>query len=147
VAEQWVSTEAGRHLAGRRKRDTTPEVLLRKALHAHGARFRLQKQLAKGCTPDIVLPSRRIAVFVDGCFWHGCPVHGRKLPWRGPNSVLWEDKMRRNKVRDQRASKLAESLGWQVFRIWECSVREDPSSQAAQILSGDLPASGHWNTR
>lgn len=135
MAEQWVSTAAGRHLAGRRKRDTTPEVLLRKALHAQGARFRLQKQLAKGCTPDIVLPSRRIAVFVDGCFWHGCPKHGRRTPWSGPNAELWEDKMRRNKLRDQGSSMIAEDLGWRVLRIWECSVKEDPSSQATRILS------------
>jgi hypothetical protein len=80
VAERWVSTERGAHLAGRRKVNTAPEVLLRKAVHAAGGRFRLHRQIAKGCTPDFVLPSRHIAVFVDGCFWHGCPEHGRKTP-------------------------------------------------------------------
>lgn len=68
MAEQWVSTRAGTHLAGRRKEGTTPEVLLRKAVHAAGGRFRLHPPFAKGCTPDFVLPSRRVAVFVDGCF-------------------------------------------------------------------------------
>ena len=80
MTERWVSTDGGRHLAGRKKNDTAPEIVLRKALHAQGVRFRLHRQLAKGCTPDIVLPGRRIAVFVDGCFWHGCPKHGRKTP-------------------------------------------------------------------
>ena len=82
--------------------------LLRKALHAAGGRFRLHRQIAKGCTPDIVLPGRRLAVFVDGCFWHGCPTHGRKTPWTGPNAELWEEKMRRNAERDQRSTSLAE---------------------------------------
>src|SRR3954469_12787159 len=112
VAEKWVSTAAGRHLAGRRKESTAPEVALRKALHAAGARFRLHRELAKGCTPDIVLPGRGIAVFVDGCFWHGCPKHGRKTPWTGPNARLWFDKMQRNGERDLRSTALAEGLGW-----------------------------------
>ena len=58
--------------------------MLRQAVHAAGGRFRLHRRIAKGCTPDFVLPSRRVAVFVDGCFWHGCPEHGRKTPWTGP---------------------------------------------------------------
>jgi DNA mismatch endonuclease (patch repair protein) len=72
---KWVATTEGRHLSGRRAKDTEPELLLRRALHAAGARFRLHRRLAKGCTPDLVLLGRRIAVFVDGDFWHGCPVH------------------------------------------------------------------------
>ena len=63
MAERWVSTDSGRHLVGRKKQDTIPEVQLRRALHAAGIRFRLHRQLAKGCTPDLVMPSRRIAVF------------------------------------------------------------------------------------
>jgi DNA mismatch endonuclease (patch repair protein) len=135
VAESWQSTPTGRHLSGRRKRDTAPEVALRKALHAAGARFRLQRRLAKGCTPDIVLPSRRLAVFVDGCFWHGCPEHGRTKPWTGPNAELWADKMRRNAERDARSSALAADLGWTPVRVWECQVTADPDSVAAEILA------------
>ena len=93
VVKRWVSTERGAHLTGRRKVNTAPEVLLRKAVHAAGGRFRLHRQIAKGCTPDFVLPSRHIAVFVDGCFWHGCPEHGCKASWTGPNAGLWADKM------------------------------------------------------
>ena len=81
----------GQHEGGRAPRwtakaNTAPEVLLRQAVHAAGGRFRLHRRIAKGCTPDFVLPSRRVAVFVDGCFWHGCPEHGRKTPWTGPNA-------------------------------------------------------------
>jgi hypothetical protein len=69
--ERWVSTAQGRHLSWRRKTSTSPEVKLRRAVHAAGGRFRLHLKIAKGCAPDFVLPSRRVAVFVDGCFWHG----------------------------------------------------------------------------
>jgi DNA mismatch endonuclease (patch repair protein) len=125
VAQGWVSTSGGRHLLGRRKKDTAPELALRRALHAAGARFRLQRRLAPGCTPDIVLPGRRLAVFVDGCFWHGCPAHGRKKPWTGPNASLREDKMARNRERDVRSTNVVTDLGWRVVRVWECEVRAD----------------------
>ena len=130
-----MSTKAGAHLARRRKVNTAPEVLLRRAVHAAGGRFRLHRQIAKGCTPDFVLPRRGVAVFVDGCFWHGCPRHGRKTPWTGPNAELWAEKMRRNTERDRRALTLAEEHGWRVIRVWECDVRNDPSGVAQQVLS------------
>ena len=135
VAERWQSTEAGRHLAGRRKVGTAPELALRKVLHAEGARFRLQRRLARGCTPDLVLPGRRIAVFVDGCFWHGCPIHGRKVPWNGPNAELWQQKMQRNRERDERATQLAIDAGWKVTRVWECEIKTDALSVARRILA------------
>lgn len=135
--EGWTTTERGRHLAGRRKQDTEPELLLRRALHRLGVRFRLHRQLAKGCTPDIVLPSRRLAIFVDGDYWHGCPVHGRRAPFTGPNAALWEDKMRRNRERDRRSTVLAQELGWAVARVWECSVRAEPQRVASAVLAGE----------
>jgi DNA mismatch endonuclease (patch repair protein) len=123
--EKWKATEAGRHLAGRVKSSTTPEVALRKALHAAGYRFRLHPNVAKGCTPDLVLPRYRLAVFVDGCFWHGCPDHGRRTPWIGPNAELWQMKMERNRERDVRSTTLAQEAGWTVVRIWEHDVSSD----------------------
>lgn len=134
MAEKWVATQAGAHLAGRRKESTTPEVILRQAVHAAGGRFRLHRRLAKGCTPDFVLPRRRVAVFVDGCFWHGCPEHGRKTPWTGPNAGQWAEKMRRNAERDRRSTQLAQAHGWRVIRVWECQVRRDPTAVATSIL-------------
>ena len=135
MAEQWVSTAEGAHLARRRKVNTAPEVLLRRAVHAAGGRFRLHRHIAKGCTPDFVLPSRHVAVFVDGCFWHGCPTHGRKTPWTGPNAELWTEKMRRNAERDERSTELAKANGWNVIRIWECEVRTDPATAATRVLA------------
>lgn len=136
MAEKWVSTTEGKHLAKRRKTNTTPEVELRRAVHAAGGRFRLHPQIAKGCTPDFVLPGRRLAVFVDGCFWHGCPEHGRKTPWTGPNADLWATKMKRNAERDSRSTQLAEQHGWHVIRVWECQVHRDPVAIASEILAG-----------
>lgn len=134
MGEKWVSTAEGRHLSKRRKTNTSPEVELRKAVHAAGGRFRLHPQIAKGCTPDFVLPGRRVAVFVDGCFWHGCPEHGRKKPWTGPNAELWAEKMQRNQERDERSTRIAEEQGWRVVRVWECQVRNDPDGVAAGVL-------------
>lgn len=131
----WQSTRAGRHLAGRRKRDTEPELLLRRAVHAQGGRYRLHVRLAKGCTPDILMPSRRLAIFVDGDYWHSCPEHGRKTPFSGPNAALWEEKMRRNKERDARSTEIAEQQGWLVVRLWECQVTTDADGKARRLLA------------
>lgn len=134
-----MSTDAGSHLRGRGKRHTEPELLLRRALHALGGRFRLHRQLAKGCTPDLVLPGRRVAVFVDGDFWHGCPRHGRTA-FRGPNAELWQEKMRRNRERDLRSTRLAQEAGWTVVRVWECEVRAGPEVVALRVLAHGAPA-------
>jgi DNA mismatch endonuclease (patch repair protein) len=134
VSEGWVSTSAAAGLRGRRNIDTEPEMLLRRALHAAGARFRLRRSLAVGCNPDLVLPGRRIAVWVDGDFWHGCPVHGRKT-FDGPNAQLWAAKMRRNRERDALASELARQSGWTVVRLWECEIHASPADAACRVLA------------
>lgn len=131
----WVPTAEGRHLSGRRARDTEPELILRRALHAAGARFRLHRRFAKGCTPDLVFPGRRVAVFVDGDFWHGCPTHFPDRRPSGPNADLWLAKFEAVRDRDARASRLAGEAGWYVVRVWECDVRERTDSVVARILS------------
>lgn len=77
-----------------------------------GARFRFQRRLAP-CTADLVLTGRHLAVFVDGCWWHSCPQHGRQTPFTGPNAALWERKLARTRQRDRDAVDTAEALGWQ----------------------------------
>ncbi|MFD5711142.1 hypothetical protein ACFWHW_12225 [Streptomyces pharetrae] len=99
--QQCVATAEGEHLRGRRVRDTKPEVALRKAVHRLGLRFRLHKRVAPRCTADFVLPRYHLAVFVDGCFWHGCPDHS-PAKFRGPNAALWQEKIEANKKRDRR---------------------------------------------
>jgi DNA mismatch endonuclease, patch repair protein len=135
VVEAWVSTDEGQHLVGRKKTNTKPELALRRAVHAAGGRFRLHPRLARGCTPDFTMPSRRIAVFVDGCFWHGCPEHGRRTPWTGPNAQLWQNKLAGNAERDARSTAIAEGLGWSVVRVWECEVRIDAAALAADLVA------------
>ena len=133
MTEQWTSTAAGRHLAGRVKTSTKPEVTLRKALHAAGYRFRLHPRIARGCTPDLVLPRHRVAVFVDGCFFHACPEHGRRTPWTGPNAELWEAKMERNRANDVRSTRLAREAGWTVVRVWEHEITQDIDTAAERV--------------
>ena len=128
----WVSTEKGTHLRGRRSRDTSPEIALRRAVHRLGLRFRLQRKVAPRCTADFVLPRYRVAVFVDGCFWHGCPVHGPKS-FRGPNAERWNEKLASNRSRDLRNNDAAQAAGWTVVRVWECEVRRDVATAAFRV--------------
>ena len=102
-----------------RRRDTKPEVVLRSALHRLGYRYRkdlLIKLSATRVRPDIVFTARKVAVFVDGCFWHVCPQHGRQPT---TNEWYWTPKLLRNMERDQLANDALESAGWKVVRVWE----------------------------
>lgn len=106
-------------MRGNRRVDTAPEVAIRQALHAVGLRFRKDYQLVTPLAKtraDIVFARQRVAVFVDGCFWHGCPEHCR-LPQR--NREYWEAKISRNQERDRGLNAALEDAGWTVIRIWE----------------------------
>ncbi|MFI7466877.1 very short patch repair endonuclease [Nonomuraea sp. NPDC049646] len=127
----WEATEKGAHLRGRRTRNTKPEVALRSAVHALGFRFRLHQQLVARCTPDFVLPRWRLAVFVDGCFWHGCPDHAPAF--RGPNAERWRIKIDTNRARDRRNDASLEEAGWRVHRVWECEIRRDVRLAAEEV--------------
>ncbi|WP_307293687.1 very short patch repair endonuclease [Microbacterium natoriense] len=119
-----------RNMQANRRRDTKPERAIRSLLHAEGFRYRcdLRIDLAAGrVRPDIVFTRRRIAVFVDGCFWHCCPVHG--APPR-VNTSYWAPKLQRNVERDARNTRMLETEGWTVIRIWE---HEDPQVAAFRI--------------
>jgi DNA mismatch endonuclease (patch repair protein) len=94
---------------------TGPEVRLRRALHAAGLRFRVQDRSLPG-TPDIVFTKARLAIFVDGCFWHACPKHG-VLP--KSNREWWEEKLDKNRERDAEKDALLADLGWQSLHFWE----------------------------
>lgn len=101
-------------------RNTKPELLIRSGLHARGLRFRLHRRDLPGC-PDIVLPSRKVVIFVHGCFWHGhdCPLF--KMP--ATRSDFWRQKIAANRLRDRAAILALGSLGWRVGVVWECSLR------------------------
>lgn len=101
-----------------RRRDTKPELAVRRALHSAGFRYRVDHRpsLELRTRADIVFTRQRIAVFIDGCFWHGCPVHAT-LPKR--NSDYWVPKLQRNVERDLETTSRLETLGWVVLRFWE----------------------------
>jgi DNA mismatch endonuclease, patch repair protein len=114
-----------------RRRDTQPELALRRLLHASGLRYRVDRRLDLGAVkprPDVSLGRARVAVFVDGCFWHGCPEHS-KPP--STNGGYWTPKLDANMRRDRAQNLALENAGWLVIRVWE---HEDPVDAAARIL-------------
>lgn len=129
----WSSTRYSAGLSGRSSRNTKPELLLRRRLSALGLRFRLHRSILPGITPDLAFPTSRVCVYVDGCFWHGCPQHGGRQ-FQGPNRLLWVAKLRRNRVRDRRAVAALKSLGWMPLRIWECQVSREVEDCCQAIL-------------
>lgn len=113
-----------------RSRDTEPEALLRSALWSHGLRYRVAARTPVG-RPDIVVPSKKLAVFVDGCFWHGCPEHYVR-PRSRPD--FWAAKLLENVSRDIRQTLELERQGWRVVRAWECEVHESLLSVVKRVL-------------
>lgn len=102
-----------------RRRDTRPELRVRSLLHANGLRFRVDHRVIAGSVavrPDVVFTRARVALFVDGCFWHACPIHGNE-PLR--NQSYWTPKLRRNVERDRYVKEALECDGWFVVRAWE----------------------------
>ena len=100
------------------RRDTAPELALRRALHAAGYRYRVVHPVPgnRRRSIDIAFTRARVAVFVDGCFWHGCPEHGTQPR---ANSAWWTSKLAANRARDEDTDRLLREAGWQVVRIWE----------------------------
>jgi DNA mismatch endonuclease (patch repair protein) len=120
-------------MQGNRRRDTSPELRLRSRLHALGLRYRVDHPVRPDeglpVRPDICFTRFRVAIFVDGCFWHGCPEHGR-LP--AGNRGYWEAKLTRNRARDARDTRRLEAAGWRVLRVWE---HVDAGDAAAAVLA------------
>ncbi len=128
-----ASTPAARALMQRnRRRDSLAEVQLRRALHGQGLRFRVDFPIRCGSgrpiRPDIVFTKARLAVFVDGCFWHGCPDHGRRPK---ANSGYWSAKIALNQDRDRRQTTMLAAAGWTVLRVWE----HEPANEAAEAVA------------
>jgi DNA mismatch endonuclease, patch repair protein len=109
-------------------KDTAPELLVRKALTRLGARYRLHRKDLPG-KPDIVLPGRKLAVFVHGCFWHGhdC-ARGARVPKQ--NRDYWLAKVGRNRARDAKSRAALTDLGWRVETIWECELTDAAALEA-----------------
>jgi DNA mismatch endonuclease (patch repair protein) len=129
------SSATSRVGAANRKKNTAPEMLLRKGLSARGLRFRLHAKDLPGC-PDLVIPRYRIAVFCDGDFWHGRKWSKRKSKLAaGWNAAYWVAKIARNREHDREVTRTLRHLGWAVIRIWESDVRRDPRGAAATVVA------------
>ena len=114
-----------------RQRDTDVEMALRKVLWRSGMRYRVHRRLGR-TRPDLCFVSRRVAVYIDGCFWHGCPDH-----YTAPltNSDFWERKLQVNRDRDRRNTVALSAEGWTVLRFWACEVKSDVEGVAAKITA------------
>lgn len=121
--------QRSRNMAAIRGKDTTPELRVRRALHALGLRYRLHRRDLPG-KPDLALPKYGAVVFVHGCFWHmhHCP-YGRPKP--ATNASFWEEKRKSNVERDKRNRRELREAGWRVFVIWECETRTSEAFESA----------------
>lgn len=118
VAVRLVDAGVAKRMSRQRRTDTSPEVSLRRALFKRGLRYRLQVNVPgrPRRTIDIAFPGRRLAVFVDGCFWHVCPEHAT---WPHNNEQWWRQKLLANVKRDRDTDIALEDAGWRVLRFWE----------------------------
>jgi len=112
-------------------RDTAPEMAVRRLLHAAGLRYRVDVAPLPNLRrrADVVFGPAHVALFVDGCFWHGCPVHGSRRTTA--NSEYWSAKVERNQARDRDTDERLRAAGWLPLRVWE---HQDPNAVAAAVL-------------
>lgn len=109
-----------RMMAGIQSKNTKPETIIRKGLHARGFRYSLHAKNLPG-KPDIVMPKWRVVIFVHGCFWHrhGCSLS--KIP--STNTAFWDSKLSRNQLRDELVKQQLAEAGWRIATVWECATR------------------------
>lgn len=115
------------------RRDTLVEIAIRRRLHALGYRYRVDHRLERSlrCRGDIVFTRRRVVVFVDGCFWHGCPIHATEPK---NNAGWWREKLAANVARDGRNRRALLDLGWTVVQIWEHEDTDDAVDRIVGVL-------------
>jgi DNA mismatch endonuclease (patch repair protein) len=119
-------------MAGIRSRDTRPELLLRRGLHARGFRFRLDRRDLPGI-PDLVFPRRRAVLFAHGCFWHGHGCHLFKWPSSRPE--FWHAKITRNAQRDREVQQSLAAEHWRVGLVWECAIKGRTRMPVDEVLN------------
>ena len=128
----WAADVATRNkMLGNRSRDTMPEILVRSLVHKRGLRYRVDERPLPDLRrrADLVFRRAKIAVFIDGCYWHGCPEHYREP---STNSDYWRDKIEGNRRRDQDTNELLAQAGWEVLRFWE---HEDENEVANTVCA------------
>lgn len=126
-----LNENISRVMSSNKAKNTKPELKLRKALFANGIRgYRLNWKNAPG-KPDIAFPGRKIAIFVNGCYWHRCPFCNLPLP--KTNTKFWKIKFQNNIVRDKRNRSELRVMEWQVITIWECEIEDDAMDKIITI--------------
>jgi DNA mismatch endonuclease (patch repair protein) len=135
--ESWASSEGARHtMQANRGRDTGPELAVRRLLHARGLRYRVNARPEKDLrrTADIVFRAARVAIFIDGCFWHGCLEHGTHPK---SHATFWEAKITGNRARDAETTQLLKNRGWTVLRFWEHEAPEVVAKSIERVVRED----------
>lgn len=136
MADTYGPEVRSRTMASVKGRDTGPELMLRRALYAHGVRgWRCHRKDLPG-KPDLAFGRAKLAVFVDGGFWHGHP----SKYWQGRTSPYWDEKIKRNQKRDKRVDGELAALGWRVLRLWDFQVEREPQTAVAAV-AGALASS------
>lgn len=139
-----VMSEAKRSavMSSIRGSDTGPELLLRKALWRRGLRYRVKSRLPG--KPDLIFPTARVAVFIDGCFWHRCPQHATNPK---NNATFWEKKLARNVERDLEVNEMLRDQGWTVIRFWEHEIESDLAACERTVVEALRNESARHNGR
>lgn len=129
------SPDALRRMRRQGQRDTKPEMALRRELHRIGLRYRVNRPVLPGVRrrADVVFTPARVAVFVDGCFWHGCPSHGTRPK---ANADWWAAKLAGNVARDRDTDARLDAAGWRVVRVWEHEDMRAAAGNVRSILEG-----------
>lgn len=135
-----TSPQRSRLMGRVRRKNTAAELTLRRALFKEGLRYRIKPIVRLPGSPDIIFGPARLLIFVDGCFWHGCPLHGT---WPKSNSGFWREKILRNQERDKSVDMALASLGWTVIRVWEHELRGDFSPLVRRIARFVRAAKNH----
>lgn len=140
MKESWASSEATRVvMRANRGRDTRPELALRSAAHALGLRYRVNFRPLAGLrrTADLVFTRAKVAVFLDGCFWHGCPEHLRPAKI---NESFWSTKIAGNRQRDEDTDRQLAEAGWSVVRVWEHEDSQTAARRIAKVVHSRSPS-------
>ena len=138
-SSSWATSEATRRsMQGNRGRDTGPEIAVRRIVHSRGLRYRVDARplAALNRRADLVFSRAKVAVFIDGCFWHGCPVHGT---WPKANADFWRAKIQANVQRDRDTDARLRAEGWHVLRVWEHEDADAAADRIAHMVRAALP--------
>lgn len=138
MTPQRPTAQTRRRMRRQRSQNTKPELTLRSELHRRGLRYRLQLRIVEGTfrRVDIVFTKAKLAIFVDGCFWHSCPEHGTEP---SNNRAWWREKLRANALRDEDTNRRLQATGWRVLRVWEHEDMGEIAERVERLVKGEQP--------